>query len=132
MSAYSLGMTIDSFPNLFFTHGPHGPTAFCGGVMCLQIQGRWITQTIAYLREHQITKFTPTAHAALTFKKHITDMCNATLIPEAKSWYNGANIPGKVRETYDYFGGLVRYTQEIKKEVESGYSGFMRETLKQG
>ena len=47
----------------------------------------WIIQTIAYLRENYITKFTPTTHAASPFKKHIDELCSETLIPQADSWY---------------------------------------------
>lgn len=124
-------MTIDQFPNLFMVYGPQGPTAFCNAPTCLELQAGWITQTIAYLREHDITKFTPTTQAALKFKKHVNDLCALTLFPEADSWYMGANIPGKKRESYNYFGGVVAYTQEIKQEMERGYPGFMRETIKQ-
>ena len=132
MNTCSLGMTIDNFPNLFFTYGPHGPTAFCNGPTCLQLQSIWITQTITYLREHRITKFTPTTHAALAFKKHVNELCAATLISEVDNWYMGANIPGKKREAYNYHGGLGPYIQEIKQEVERGYPGFLREALTQG
>ena len=129
MNSCSLGMTIDNFPNLFFVYGPQGPTAFCNVPVCVEIQGDWVAETIRYLREHHITKFTPTTHAALTFKKHINELCDATLFGEADSWYMGANIPGKRRESYNYLGGLVGYAQEIKQEIERGYPGFTRETL---
>ncbi|KAH0835013.1 cyclohexanone monooxygenase [Lanmaoa asiatica] len=111
-----LGLTIDNFPNLFFTYGPHGPTALCNGPTCLQVQGAWIVKTIEYLREHSITKFTPTTHAALMFKKHVDEMCAATLLPQADSWFMGANIPGKRREAYNYVGGVAAYKQEIAAE----------------
>ncbi|KAG9311517.1 cyclohexanone monooxygenase [Chiua virens] len=124
-----LGMTIDNFPNLFFTYGPQGPTAFSNGPTCAQLQGSWIDQTIGYLRDNHITKFTPTGHAASTFKKHIDELFGGTLLPLADSWYVGANIPGKKREAYNYIGGLVPYTKEITTEVDCGYPGFMRETL---
>jgi len=126
----SLGLTIDNFPNLFFMYGPQGPTSFCNGPTCVELQGAWIVQTIAYLREHHITKFTPTTHAALTFKKHVDELCNATLVPQADSWYMGANIPGKKREAYNYLGGVVAYQQEIMAEIERGYPGFLREVLR--
>ena len=96
----------------------------------MQIQGAWIVQTIAYLREHHITRFTPTTHAALTFKKHVDELCNATLLPQADSWYVGANIPGKKREAYNYLGGAVAYQQEIMAEIERGYPGFLRAVLR--
>ncbi|KAH0834986.1 hypothetical protein J3R83DRAFT_10702 [Lanmaoa asiatica] len=122
-------MTIDNFPNLYFVYGPHGPTAFCNGPACVEIQGSWVVQTIEYLRKYGITKFTPTSHAALDYKKHINALSDATLIPLAKAWYNGANIPGKKREAYNYVGGVSVYKREIMEEIERGYPGFQRETI---
>lgn len=29
-----LGLSVATFPNMFFTYGPHGPTAFCNGPTC--------------------------------------------------------------------------------------------------
>ena len=120
-------MTIDNFPNLFFVYGPQGPTAFCNGPTCVELQGSWIIQTIEYLRQNGISKFTPTSRAALTYKKHIDALSDATLFPLAKSWYNGANIPGKKREAYNYVGGVPAYKQEIMDEIKRGYPGFLRE-----
>ena len=125
----SLGLTIDNFPNLFFTYGPHGPTASCNGPTCVQLQGAWIVQTVAYLCEHHITKFTPTTRAALAFKKRVEGLCSATLLAQVDSWYMGANIPGKKREAYNYTGGVVAYKQEIMAEIERGYPGFLKEGL---
>ena len=123
-------MTIDNFPNLFYIHGPHGPSAFSNGPICAQIQGNWIVQTVEYLREHHITKFTPTTRAALTFKKRIDQLSNATLMAQVPdSWYQGGNIPGKKREGYCYAGGLIAYRKEIMAEVERGYPGFLRDAL---
>ena len=129
-SVESLGMTIDNFPNLYFVYGPQGPTAFCNGPTCVEVQGSWVVRTIEYLRQHGITKFTPTSHAALNYKKHIDALTNATLLPLAKSWYNGANIPGKKRESYNYAGGVLAYKREILEEIEHGYPGFQREVLR--
>ncbi|KAH0834996.1 hypothetical protein J3R83DRAFT_10718 [Lanmaoa asiatica] len=125
-----LGMTIDNFPNLYFVYGPHGPTSFSNGPTCVEIQGSWVVQTIEYLRKYGITKFTPTSHAALDYKKHITALSDATFIPLAKLWCNGANIPGKKREAYNYVGGISVYKREIMEEIERGYPGFQREALR--
>lgn len=126
----SLGMTIDNFPNLYFVYGPQGPTAFCNGPTCVEVQSSWIIQTIQYLQQHGITKFTPTSHAALNYKRHIDTLSDATLFPLAKSWYNGANIPGKKREAYNYLGGVSTYKREITEEIERGYPSFQRESLR--
>jgi cation diffusion facilitator CzcD-associated flavoprotein CzcO len=29
-----LGLSVANYPNMFFTYGPHGPTAFCNGPTC--------------------------------------------------------------------------------------------------
>ncbi|KAG9311539.1 cyclohexanone monooxygenase [Chiua virens] len=124
-----LGMTVDNFPNLYFVYGPQGPTAFCNGPTCVEVQGNWIVKTIEFLHQHGITKFNPISQAALDYKKHIDEMSNATLFPLVKSWYMGANIPGKKREAYNYLGGLKTYKKEITEEMEGGYPGFQREAL---
>ncbi|KAG6379919.1 hypothetical protein JVT61DRAFT_10485 [Boletus reticuloceps] len=112
-------MTIDSFPNLYFVHGPQGP-APCNAPTCVETQGSWVIQTIEYLRQHGITKFTPTSHAALTYKRHIDSLFNATLFPLTKSLNNGANVAEKEDEAYNYFGGVSVYKQEIMEEIERG------------
>jgi cation diffusion facilitator CzcD-associated flavoprotein CzcO len=33
LSTY-LGLSVANYPNMFFTYGPHGPTAFCNGPTC--------------------------------------------------------------------------------------------------
>ncbi|KAF8553191.1 cyclohexanone monooxygenase [Imleria badia] len=104
-----LGMTIDNFPNLYFVYGPQGPIASAMG------QHVWKS------------KFTPTSHIALTYKKHVDALYDATLFPLAKGWYNGANIPGKKLETYNYLGGVSVYKEEITEEIERGYLGNFRE-----
>lgn len=99
----------------------------------MQIQGTWITQTITYLRERHITKFTPTTRAARMFKKRIDELCHATLLTQVPdSWYMGGNIPGKKREGYCYAGGLVAYRKEIITEIERGYPGFLGDALESG
>ncbi|KIJ64835.1 hypothetical protein HYDPIDRAFT_131981 [Hydnomerulius pinastri MD-312] len=121
-----LGMTTDNFPNLYFVYGPQGPTAFCNGPTCVELQGSWIVSTIDYLRQNGITKFNPTVQAARAYKKHNNELSDATLLSKAKSWYMGANIPGKKLEAYNYTGGVARYKLEIAEEIERGYPGFER------
>ncbi len=54
----------------------------------------------------------------------VTDLCNLTLFPGTSSWYMGANIPGKPRESLNYTGGVPRYNRECKEKAENGYEGF--------
>ncbi|KIJ67048.1 hypothetical protein HYDPIDRAFT_85439 [Hydnomerulius pinastri MD-312] len=126
-----LGMTTDNFPNLYFVYGPQGPTAFCNGPVCVEMQGSWVVDTIAYLLQNNITKFNATSHAARAYKEHVEALCDATLIPRAKGWYMGTNIPGKKKEAYNYTGGVGTYQKEIREEIERGYPGFERGALRE-
>ena len=67
--------------SIFFMYDPRGPTAFCNAPTCVQLRGAWVVKTIAYLCGHHIARFTPTTHAALTFKNHVDELCDATLLP---------------------------------------------------
>lgn len=49
-------------------------------------------------------------------KIKVTDLCNLTLLPGTSSWYMGANIPGKPRESLNYTGGVPRYNRECQGE----------------
>lgn len=50
---------------------------------------------------------------------------NMTLISKPSSWSVGANIPGKVRESTNYMGGLPSYTKAIYDCSDNGYEGFV-------
>jgi cation diffusion facilitator CzcD-associated flavoprotein CzcO len=119
-----LGLATSGFPNLFYMYGPQGPTAFCNGPTCVEIQGDWIVDTVDYMLKNKHKSIEPTTEAEIEFKKHVDDLCNVTLFPETDSWYMGANIPGKVRESLNYAGGVPLYIKEIEECAKSGYKGF--------
>ena len=78
-----------------------------------------------------ITKLTPTSRAGLIYKRHIDALPEATLLPLAKSWDNGANFPGKNHKVYDCVGGVSDYKREearnILEEIECrGSAGFVQ------
>ena len=45
------------------------------------------------------------------------DVANATLYPLARSWYTGANIPGKPRIFMPYVGGVGAYRKKCADGV---------------
>jgi hypothetical protein len=51
-------------------------------------------------------------------------IADATLFPQADSWYLGANIPGKPREMLSFAGGLSTYMAKCNESAERGYEGF--------
>ena len=85
----------------------------------------WIAGCIAYAREHGIGAVEPTASAEDAWVDHVREVGDASLYPRAKSWYMGANIPGKPRVLLPYVGGVGRYRAICEAVAEAGYEGFV-------
>ncbi|KAG5724599.1 hypothetical protein E4T56_gene4007 [Termitomyces sp. T112] len=116
LSTY-LGMTVTGFPNMFFPYGPHGPTAFCNGPTCAEVQGNWIIECLTYLREHNYSRIDATREASEAWVQRVNDIFNKGLWLQAKSWYTGANVPGKRLESLNFSGGLPLYTNLIQESA---------------
>lgn len=84
-----LGMTVNGFPNMFYTYGPHAPTAYSNGPSCVQPQADWITDVCKRMREEGKTKIDAKKEAEEGWKKKINEMHAATLRHNVDSWYMG-------------------------------------------
>src|SRR4029078_1014313 len=91
----SLGMAVAGFPNLLFLYGPQSPTAFCNGPTCAELQGDWVVNCLASLRDHGATRLDTSDQAAKDWSAHLDEVGALTLLPRTDSWYMAANIPGK-------------------------------------
>ncbi|THV05889.1 FAD/NAD(P)-binding domain-containing protein [Dendrothele bispora CBS 962.96] len=120
-----LGMTVATYPNMFIIYGPQGPTAFCNGPSCLELQGEWIVDCIKHMLKHGYTSIEADKVAENAWRQTVIDTTNKTLVPLAKSWYMGANIPGKKIEPLNFPGGVPSYRKLITDVVEKGYEGFV-------
>jgi cation diffusion facilitator CzcD-associated flavoprotein CzcO len=119
-----LGMAAADFPNLLFVYGPHSPNAFANGPTCAELQGDWIVQLLDHVRQRGWTRFEATAAAEEEWRTQVHALADATLFPQADSWYLGANIPGKPREMLSFAGGLSTYMAKCNESAERGYEGF--------
>jgi cyclohexanone monooxygenase len=119
-----LGMAAAGFPNLLFVYGPHSPNAFANGPTCAELQGDWIVQLLDHVRQRDWTRFEATAAAEEEWRVQVHALADATLFPQADSWYFGANIPGKPREMLSFAGGLSTYMAKCNESAERGYEGF--------
>ncbi|KAL2842690.1 hypothetical protein BJY01DRAFT_248955 [Aspergillus pseudoustus] len=115
------GLMTSGFPNMFFLYGPQGPTSFCNGPTCAEVQGDWIVQTLVYLRENSREEIEPKVEAEAFWTALVNQIGDATLLPETKSEYMGTNIPGKPKEMLNYLGGLTDYIKRITSTVALGY-----------
>lgn len=119
-----LGVASAGFPNLLYLYGPQSPSGFCNGPTCAEVQGDWVVELLAHLRDHGITRIEATSAAEQAWRDQVRAIAAATLFPRADSWYMGANIPGKPREMLNWPGGLQSYLAACRSSAAGGYSGF--------
>ena len=80
-----LGMSTAGFPNLFFLYGPQGPTAFCNGPTCAELQGNWIIRCIEHMRHDGKTRIDATVAAEDEWRKHVSLFSNLTISSPSRS-----------------------------------------------
>ncbi len=119
-----LGVSISGFPNLFHITGPGSPSVLTNMLVSTEQHVDWITDCIAYLRDHDIASIEATPEAQRDWVAHVQEVANTTLYPRANSWYMGANVPGKARVFMPYVGGLGAYGERIDEVASKGYEGF--------
>ncbi len=120
-----LGIQVAGFPNLFTITGPGSPSVLSNMIVSIEQHVDWITDCIDYLREHGLGTIEATEGAQNEWVDHVNMVAGFTLLPQANSWYMGANVPGKPRVFMPYIGGLAMYTQKCKAVAASGYEGFI-------
>jgi cyclohexanone monooxygenase len=119
-----LGLASAGFPNLFLITGPQSPSVFTNMVPSIEQHVEWIADCLEYLREHRIARIEASEKAQADWVAHTAAIANATLMPQADSWYLGANVPGKPRTFMAYLGGLGPYRQRCDEVAAEGYAGF--------
>jgi cyclohexanone monooxygenase len=56
--------------------------------------------------------------------RHVVDLADATLFPQADSWWTGSNIPGKPRVFMPYVGGIGGFGEALDRIAAGGYKGY--------
>ena len=122
-----LGLMAAGFPNLFTITGPGSPSVLSNMIVSIEQHVDWIDGCLAHLRAHGAASLEPTAEAEQAWMSHVGEVAQATLYPQANSWYMGANIPGKPRVFMPYVGGVGAYRQKCDAVAANGYEGFRLE-----
>ncbi len=119
-----LGIMTAGFPNLFMITGPQSPGVKSQMIFSCQQHVDWIGDCLTWMGERQKRRIEPTREAELAWVLHNNEVADGTLYPLAKSWYMGANIPGKPRVFMPYVGGVTAYVKKCNEVVANGYEGF--------
>jgi cation diffusion facilitator CzcD-associated flavoprotein CzcO len=116
-----LGLQVAGFPNFFIAMN----SAFCNYTVCAESVVEWITDCIRYVREKNFTRISPTLQAEDAWVEHAAELAKHTLLSDAKSWFVGANIPGKSRALLLYANSAPAYRQKCAEVAANGYEGFL-------
>lgn len=121
-----LGLMSHGYPNLFTITGPQSPSVLSNMMVSIEDHVDWIATTIGDLTEAGDTRIEAELDAEDDWVNLNNDLGNFTLMPQANSWYMGANIPGKDRIFLPFIGGTDAYAQIISGVRLASYHGFDR------
>jgi cation diffusion facilitator CzcD-associated flavoprotein CzcO len=119
-----LGLGVAGFPNLFTVTGPGSPSVLTNMVASIEQHVDWITDLIRHAHDTGIERVEASIEAESAWVRHVAATAEATLLPLANSWWNGANVAGKPRVFMPYAAGLGRYGEVLDAVARKGYEGF--------
>jgi cyclohexanone monooxygenase len=120
-----LGISVDSFPNMFMLTGPQLPLVNVPVLVEEQVQ--WVSRALRHLRSTGYDTMEATPSSVAAYCSRLDELLEATLLSDAasvRSYYVGANIPGKPHKVLFYFGGAAKYFQEIHGVAQRDWDGF--------
>jgi cyclohexanone monooxygenase len=120
-----LGIQTAGFPNLFLITGPGSPSVLSNMIVSIEQHVEWTADCIEYLHEHGLAGIEATDAAEDAWVDHSNERAARTLLPEADSWYTGANIAGKPRVFMVYTGGVGAFRRRCTEVADRGYEGFV-------
>ncbi|NKB70512.1 MAG: alpha/beta hydrolase fold domain-containing protein [Candidatus Latescibacteria bacterium] len=122
-----LGLTVAGFPNFFTVTGPGSPSVLSNMTVSIEQHVEWICDCIQHQRREGLETIEATEAAEEGWVQHVNDFGDLTLFPKTKSWYMGANVPGKPRVFLPYIGGVDTYRTVCDEVVQKDYLGFALE-----
>lgn len=115
-----LTMQTAGFPNLFIVNG----AVFCNFTRCAEVVAEWVSDCIAYMREHGYDRITTTPEAEETWTEHANSLTEGMLFTKTKSWFMGTNIPGKKKQFLFYAAGAPAFREQCADVAANDYKGF--------
>jgi cyclohexanone monooxygenase len=120
-----LGVSVAGFPNLFLVSGPGSPIGRSNALPTIESNVGFIADLIGAADARGAKTVEATAEAQARWAANVSAVAARTLYMKTKSWYNGANIPGKSRDFMIYLGGVPDYLQACERARAEGYPDFL-------
>ncbi|MEN9704138.1 MAG: hypothetical protein RLZZ393_17, partial [Pseudomonadota bacterium] len=119
-----LGLMAAGFPNLFAITGPGSPSVLSNMIVSIEQHVEFIAALLADMRAKRWQVVDADDVAQDAWVRHVAEIGDTTLYPQAQSWYMGSNIPGKTRVFLPYVGGVGPYRRKCDEVAAAGYTGF--------
>lgn len=119
-----LGLTVPGFPNLFMLDGPQSPAAFFSPPLLTDYQIQFIARVMHRLDETGAHGLEPHPEVAAAWTDQVDAITNTSLLPKANSWWLGANIPGKPRQSFYFLGGFPAYRDACEAWLSGDLDGY--------
>ncbi|MDL5157393.1 flavin-containing monooxygenase [Actinomycetospora termitidis] len=120
----NLGLQVAGFPNLWMITGPGSPSVLSNMMVSIEQHVDFVADCLAYAHDRGETVVESTPEAETEWTEHVRVVGEATLYPQANSWYMGSNVPGKPRRFMAYIGGVGAYREHCDDLAARGYPGF--------
>jgi len=117
-----LGVQTTGFPNFFFPGGPHAAAGNNPRYNGDQVD--FITDTLEYVRDHGYDTIEVDSAAEEQWTNMVDAGASKTLFGGKKSYFFGANIPGKPRRYLLNSGGRPKLFSVINDVRENDYKAF--------
>lgn len=121
-----MGLSTAGFPNMLFLYGPQSPSGFCNGPTSAEYQGDIVVDLLEEFRKDGETRFENTRQSEVDWTAHVDDLFEGSLFTKARSWYWGANVPGKPAQMLNYSGGVPAYFSQWDDAKAAGYPSIER------
>ncbi|MGH8933272.1 MAG: flavin-containing monooxygenase [Egibacteraceae bacterium] len=127
-----LGLASAGFPNFFTITGPQSPSVLSNMPVSIEQHVEFISKIIGDLAERDAETIEPTIEAEDAWVAHNQELAEATLFPQADTWYMGANIPGKPRVFLPNLSFVGPYRAKCDEIAVNDYEGFTFTGSKEG
>ncbi len=122
-----LGLAMAGFPNLFSLAGPGSPAVLAMMIGLAEQHVDWVANCLADLRTRGLDEIEASQEAQESWTHRVQAMADS--IPAyrlaERSYFVGANVPGKPRAFPIYVGGMQRYRAICDEVAQDGYQGFV-------
>ncbi|KAI1609888.1 hypothetical protein EDD36DRAFT_410564 [Exophiala viscosa] len=120
-----LGLTVQDFPNMFMSIGPH--QAYGNIPRSIEYAVGWISDCIEYLREHDITYIEAKEEGVRKWTEHVHELGKDLLSNTVDSWLTGVNknVAGKQeRIIARYSGAAPEFRRQCNEVAAVHYETF--------